>query len=248
MALLEPIMHLEVLVPDDFVGEVLGDLNQRRAQILDVGMRGNRRCVIAELPLRSLFGYSTAVRSATEGRADFVMTFALRRGGRAQRVRSLLCPLELACPLSRPPPSGATSGPGVAESVVSPSRWYAGVSRRPPGRPGPSPGLDAESARSGRGDGSPARRQAQPARARADQRATAAGSAAWELPRSACSAPPGCMRLCTPRSPAATRQAAPAADARRLTPAFPGSGMPGSFGRVTPIFPRCAPIAAHPRR
>jgi elongation factor G len=76
VALLEPIMHLEVLVPDDFVGEVLGDLNQRRAQILDVGMRGNRRCVIAELPLRSLFGYSTAVRSATEGRADFVMTFA----------------------------------------------------------------------------------------------------------------------------------------------------------------------------
>jgi len=75
-ALLEPIMHLEVLVPDEFVGEVLGDLNQRRAQILDVGMRGNRRSVIAELPLRVLFGYSTAVRSATQGRADFVMTFA----------------------------------------------------------------------------------------------------------------------------------------------------------------------------
>jgi elongation factor G len=75
-ALLEPIMHLEVLVPDEFVGEVLGDLNQRRAQILDVGMRGSRRCVVAELPLRALFGYSTAVRSATEGRADFVMSFA----------------------------------------------------------------------------------------------------------------------------------------------------------------------------
>jgi elongation factor G len=75
-ALLEPIMHLEVLVPDEFVGEVLGDLNQRRAQILDVGMRGNRRCIVAELPLRALFGYSTAVRSATEGRADFVMAFA----------------------------------------------------------------------------------------------------------------------------------------------------------------------------
>ena len=76
VALLEPIMHLEVLVPDEFVGEVLGDLNQRRAQILDVGMRGNRRSVVAELPLRSSFGYSTAVRSATEGRADFVMSFA----------------------------------------------------------------------------------------------------------------------------------------------------------------------------
>jgi len=76
VALLEPIMHLEVLVPDEFVGEVLGDLNQRRSQILDVGMRGNRRCIVAELPLRSLFGYSTAVRSATEGRADFIMAFA----------------------------------------------------------------------------------------------------------------------------------------------------------------------------
>ncbi|HRI54471.1 MAG TPA: elongation factor G, partial [Pseudomonadota bacterium] len=75
-ALLEPIMHLDVLVPDEFVGEVLGDLNQRRAQILDVGVRGNRRCVVAELPLRSLFGYSTSVRSATQGRADFVMTFS----------------------------------------------------------------------------------------------------------------------------------------------------------------------------
>src|SRR5262249_24886349 len=57
VALLEPIMHLEVLVPDEFVGEVLGDLNQRRSQILDVGMRGSRRCVVAELPLRALFGY-----------------------------------------------------------------------------------------------------------------------------------------------------------------------------------------------
>jgi elongation factor G len=75
-ALLEPIMHLEVVVPDEFVGDVLGDLNQRRAQIHDVGVRGTRRCVIAELPLRALFGYSTAVRSATQGRADFVMTFS----------------------------------------------------------------------------------------------------------------------------------------------------------------------------
>ena len=74
-ALLEPIMRLEVVVPDEFVGDVLGDLNQRRAQIHDVGIRGNRRCVIAELPLRSLFGYSTAVRSATQGRATYSMEF-----------------------------------------------------------------------------------------------------------------------------------------------------------------------------
>ena len=75
-ALLEPIMRLEVAVPDEFVGAVLGDLNQRRSQILDVTRRGSRSLVLAELPLRALFGYSTAVRSATEGRADFMMTFA----------------------------------------------------------------------------------------------------------------------------------------------------------------------------
>ena len=75
-ALLEPIMQLEVVVPDEFVGNVLGDLNQRRAHVLDVGMRGNKRVVIAQLPLQALFGYATAVRSATEGRAGFSMTFA----------------------------------------------------------------------------------------------------------------------------------------------------------------------------
>ncbi|MCS6913288.1 MAG: elongation factor G [Myxococcales bacterium] len=75
-ALLEPIMNLEVVVPDEFVGEVLGDLNQRHAHILDVGMRGNKRNIVALLPLRSLFGYATAVRSATQGRATFFMSFA----------------------------------------------------------------------------------------------------------------------------------------------------------------------------
>jgi elongation factor G len=75
-ALLEPIMQLEVVVPDEFVGDVLGDLNQRHAQILDVGMRGNKRTIVAQLPMRALFGYSTAVRSATQGRAAFSMFFA----------------------------------------------------------------------------------------------------------------------------------------------------------------------------
>jgi elongation factor G len=75
-ALLEPIMHLEVVVPDEFVGDVLGDLNQRHAQILDVGMRGNQRTVVALIPMRALFGYSTAVRSATQGRASFSIHFA----------------------------------------------------------------------------------------------------------------------------------------------------------------------------
>lgn len=69
-------MELEAVVPEEFVGAVLGDLNQRHAQIFDVGMRGQKRTVVAQLPMRLLVGYSTSVRSATEGRANFTMTFA----------------------------------------------------------------------------------------------------------------------------------------------------------------------------
>ena len=74
-ALLEPIMAVEVVVPEEFLGDVLGDLATRRAQIEDVGMRGISRTVSAKLPLTSLFGYATAVRSASQGRAQFTMKF-----------------------------------------------------------------------------------------------------------------------------------------------------------------------------
>ncbi len=75
-ALLEPIMDVEVVVPEEFLGDVLGDLASRRAQIEDVGVRGPQRAVKAKLPLKALFGYATAVRSASQGRATFTMTFA----------------------------------------------------------------------------------------------------------------------------------------------------------------------------
>jgi elongation factor G len=75
-ALLEPIMDVEVAVPEEFLGDVLGDLSSRRAQIEDVGVRGPQRAVKAKLPLKALFGYATAVRSASQGRATFTMTFA----------------------------------------------------------------------------------------------------------------------------------------------------------------------------
>jgi elongation factor G len=74
--LLEPIMDVEVVVPEEFLGDVLGDLAARRAQIEDVGVRGPSRCVSAKLPLKALFGYATAVRSASQGRATFTMKFA----------------------------------------------------------------------------------------------------------------------------------------------------------------------------
>jgi elongation factor G len=76
LALLEPIMEVEVVVPEEFLGDVLGDLSARRAQIEDVGVRGTQRCVQAKLPLKALFGYATAVRSASQGRATFTMRFS----------------------------------------------------------------------------------------------------------------------------------------------------------------------------
>jgi elongation factor G len=75
-AMLEPIMAVEVVVPEEFLGDVLGDLAARRAQVEDVGVRGGQRTVSAKLPLRQLFGYATAVRSASQGRATFTMKFS----------------------------------------------------------------------------------------------------------------------------------------------------------------------------
>ncbi|HEU0031614.1 MAG TPA: elongation factor G [Kofleriaceae bacterium] len=72
---LEPIMAVEVTVDDEFLGAVIGDLNQRRGHVQDVGSRGAKRLVTAHVALRNMFGYSTRLRSLTEGRATFSMLF-----------------------------------------------------------------------------------------------------------------------------------------------------------------------------
>jgi elongation factor G len=72
---LEPIMAVEVNVDDEYLGAVIGDLNQRRGHVQDVGSRGTKRVVTAHVPLRNMFGYSTRVRSLSEGRATFSMQF-----------------------------------------------------------------------------------------------------------------------------------------------------------------------------
>jgi len=72
---LEPIMTVEVTVDDEFLGAVIGDLNQRRGQVQDVGAIGATRLVVALVPLRNMFGYSTRIRSLTEGRGAFSMLF-----------------------------------------------------------------------------------------------------------------------------------------------------------------------------
>ena len=69
-------MAVEVVVPEDHLGAVIGDLRQRRAQIRDLGDRSNAKLVEASVPLRMMFGYSTDLRSATEGKAEFTMEFA----------------------------------------------------------------------------------------------------------------------------------------------------------------------------
>lgn len=74
--LLEPFMALEVVVPEDFMGDVLGDVNSRRGRIEGMEPRGNTQVIKAKVPLAEMFGYATALRSATQGRATFTMQFA----------------------------------------------------------------------------------------------------------------------------------------------------------------------------
>jgi elongation factor G len=73
--LLEPIMALEVSTPEDFVSNVIGDLNRRRAKILGMEPRGGGHSVKAEVPLSEMFGYSTDLRSSTQGRGSFTMEY-----------------------------------------------------------------------------------------------------------------------------------------------------------------------------
>jgi elongation factor G len=74
--LLEPIMAVDVLCPSEFIGEVIGNLNSRQGLILHVESKPGADHVRAQSPLVSMFGYSTALRSATQGRATFTMEFS----------------------------------------------------------------------------------------------------------------------------------------------------------------------------
>jgi elongation factor G len=72
--LLEPIMAVEVSTPDDYQGDVMGDLNRRRGQIQNMESKGKLAIVRANVPLKEMFGYSTAVRTLSSGRASYAMT------------------------------------------------------------------------------------------------------------------------------------------------------------------------------
>jgi elongation factor G len=73
--LLEPIMSVEVVTPDDFLGGVIGDLNSRRGQVQGTDSRGNAQVVTAMVPLANMFGYINTLRSMTQGRAQYTMQF-----------------------------------------------------------------------------------------------------------------------------------------------------------------------------
>ena len=73
--LLEPMMRVEVVTPEDFVGDVMGDLNARRGQITGSEPRGNATAIMAMVPLANMFGYVNNLRSATQGRAQYTMHF-----------------------------------------------------------------------------------------------------------------------------------------------------------------------------
>ncbi|MFA5188589.1 MAG: elongation factor G [Patescibacteria group bacterium] len=73
--ILEPIMKIEVVMPEQFMGDVIGDLNAKRAQITQMTERGKMKVVDGMVPLSEMFGYATSLRSATQGRATYSMEF-----------------------------------------------------------------------------------------------------------------------------------------------------------------------------
>jgi elongation factor G len=73
--LLEPIMAVEVVTPEEFMGDVIGDLNRRRGRIEGMEARGNAQVIKAHVPLAEMFGYATDLRSSTQGRATYTMQF-----------------------------------------------------------------------------------------------------------------------------------------------------------------------------
>jgi elongation factor G len=73
--LLEPVMATEIVTPEDFMGDVVGDVNRRRGKVNSIEMRSGAQCINAFVPLAEMFGYATELRSMTQGRASYTMQF-----------------------------------------------------------------------------------------------------------------------------------------------------------------------------
>jgi elongation factor G len=72
---MEPMMAVEVITPEEYMGDVIGDLNSRRGTIREMGQRNDAQVITAFVPLSEMFGYSTDLRSNTQGRAIYSMQF-----------------------------------------------------------------------------------------------------------------------------------------------------------------------------
>jgi elongation factor G len=88
--LLEPVMDVEVVTPEEFMGDVIGKLNSKRAKIKDLSDRAGAKVIRSEVPLSGMFGYSTDLRSATQGRASYSMEFAKYEGVPAAFAEELM--------------------------------------------------------------------------------------------------------------------------------------------------------------
>ncbi len=74
--LLEPMMAVEVVTPDEYMGEVIGDITSRRGRVQHMEPRGNAQVITCKVPLSEMFGYATDLRSLSQGRANYTMQFA----------------------------------------------------------------------------------------------------------------------------------------------------------------------------
>ncbi len=88
--LMEPIMALEVLTPSDYAGDVIADVNAKRGRILGIDPKQNKDVLKAEVPLSEMFGYSTSLRSRTQGRASFTLTFKLYEALNNNQAKDIL--------------------------------------------------------------------------------------------------------------------------------------------------------------
>ena len=82
--IMEPIMACEVAVPENYMGDVIGDLNSRRGKIMQMEPQGSIQLIQAEVPLAEMFGYATQLRSLSQGRATYTMEFRSLRAGTNQ--------------------------------------------------------------------------------------------------------------------------------------------------------------------
>ena len=75
LALLEPVMEVEIVTPEDYTGDVMGNMNSKRGRIESLDDKASYKIIKAKVPLANMFGYSTALRSMSQGRANYTMQF-----------------------------------------------------------------------------------------------------------------------------------------------------------------------------